>query len=65
MDDAEHEQRMAGLEAAMKLLESFEPVLSAVVAYRERLVANGFGVELAEAMAADMHSLLLAAASRE
>lgn len=61
MVNDDDDKRIAVLEAVMQMMEAFEPLIGAMATYRTRLVSEGFDEQLAAAMAADMHSALMAA----
>lgn len=54
------ESNLSGLEATLTLIAALDPMLSTVVAYRARLVEEGFSADAAERMAEELHRLMLA-----
>ena len=49
----------SSLDATMTMIAALDPMLSTVVAYRARLVDEGFSPESAERMAEELHKRML------
>lgn len=46
-------------ESVMQVMDLISPVKEAVLGYRRELVGSGVGSDIADAMAADLHRLLI------